>query len=571
MNKRIVSLLTAIVMTLTIFAVPVTTTSYAAAETGGTGVENSDVSEKMDISDATVEMENAENVYNCTGFEIKPAVTVTIGETVLTQDKDYFVEYRDNTVAGTGYVVINGTGDYEGTTEIPFTIVAKDLSAAELVLDKDNYSYTGKAVIPSVTVTYAGQVLKKDVDYKVTLSDNVYPGTISVTVTGIGVYAGSITKTANLAKVTGVKTSSVKTTSMVVSWNKIKGVSGYEIYVRKANSSKWTLKSTVKDGNAGSCTVTGLTAGKGYAFKVRAYVKKGYSVYAGNFSDVVVGPTKPLKSSIKSLTAKPDLSITVKWNKKTGTGYQIQISTSSSFKNAKTYNVSKTSTVSKKVKSLKKNKKYYVRVRAYTTYGGKTTYGAWSSAKSKKTISTGWMTQSGYKYYYRDGKKVKGSTTINGNPYYFSKSSGKCLGVSSKMWSKVKDASSGTGYLISVSRSANRVCVYTGEKGEWKLKYYWKCSTGMEGYRTPGGSFTIPKTETKLGYIGGHKTYTCWYATRFYKRCFFHSVTYNPASKTSIQDGRLGYNISHGCIRLKLENAKWIYDNIKAGTRVIIY
>lgn len=36
-------------------------------------------------------------------------------------------------------------------------------------------------------------------------------------------------------------------------------------------------------------------------------------------------------------------------------------------------------------------------------------------------------------------------------------------------------------------------------------------------------------------------------------------------------DGRVGIPLSHGCVRLKIENAKWIYYNIPAGTHVVVY
>ena len=38
-----------------------------------------------------------------------------------------------------------------------------------------------------------------------------------------------------------------------------------------------------------------------------------------------------------------------------------------------------------------------------------------------------------------------------------------------------------------------------------------------------------------------------------------------------IIDDRLGEALSHGCIRLAPENAKWIYDNILDGTTVVIH
>jgi lipoprotein-anchoring transpeptidase ErfK/SrfK len=40
---------------------------------------------------------------------------------------------------------------------------------------------------------------------------------------------------------------------------------------------------------------------------------------------------------------------------------------------------------------------------------------------------------------------------------------------------------------------------------------------------------------------------------------------------TTITDGRLGIRASHGCIRLDINNAKYIYENIPQGTKVIIY
>ena len=38
-----------------------------------------------------------------------------------------------------------------------------------------------------------------------------------------------------------------------------------------------------------------------------------------------------------------------------------------------------------------------------------------------------------------------------------------------------------------------------------------------------------------------------------------------------VMDGRLGINASHGCVRLAIENAKWICDTIPRGTKVVTY
>lgn len=91
------------------------------------------------------------------------------------------------------------------------------------------------------------------------------------------------------------------------------------------------------------------------------------------------------KPSNVSITPKSK-SFVLKWSKNTkATGYQIQYSTSKSFKTiSKSYKITKNSTVSKTVKSLKSQKTYYVRIRAYKTYNGKNYYSSWVN-KSVKT------------------------------------------------------------------------------------------------------------------------------------------------------------------------------------------
>ena len=70
------------------------------------------------------------------------------------------------------------------------------------------------------------------------------------------------------------------------------------------------------------------------------------------------------------------------------TGYEIQYSTSSKFKEAKTVAVTKNKTISKTITKLTSKKKYYVRIRTYKSVkvSGKTTkiYSDWSKVKSVK-------------------------------------------------------------------------------------------------------------------------------------------------------------------------------------------
>jgi len=92
-----------------------------------------------------------------------------------------------------------------------------------------------------------------------------------------------------------------------------------------------------------------------------------------------VNPPATAISSISTGVSKP----VVKWTKKTDgvTGYELQYSTSSTFKNPKTVKVAKNSTVSKAV-SMTAGKRCYVRIRTYKVVGSNPYYSAWSAAKS---------------------------------------------------------------------------------------------------------------------------------------------------------------------------------------------
>ena len=53
----------------------------------------------------------------------------------------------------------------------------------------------------------------------------------------------------------------------------------------------------------------------------------------------------------------------------------------------------------------------------------------------------------------------------------------------------------------------------------------------------------------------------------------FHSVLYSSkdSSPTSGSVRNLGRKASHGCVRLSVENAKWIYQNCPAKTKIVVY
>ena len=65
-----------------------------------------------------------ETRFQYTGQEIRPNVTVRVAGQLLTLDRDYTLEFKDNVEVGTAAVVVTGmeTAGYTGTVEHPFYI-----------------------------------------------------------------------------------------------------------------------------------------------------------------------------------------------------------------------------------------------------------------------------------------------------------------------------------------------------------------------------------------------------------------------------------------------------------------
>lgn len=163
--------------------------------------------------------------------------------------------------------------------------------------------------------------------------------------------------------------------SIKVSWKKAEGAKGYKVYYKSGSS--WKNK-TVKGTSA---VLSGLSSGKTYSVKVRAYNEaKGVKVYS-SYSTIKSATTlKKVNLTAKVSSGKAKISAT---NIKGESGYQIYGKTSKgSWKLVKTLKADKVSYTS--AKKLKKGRTYYVKARAYKTVDGKKVYAPWSSVKTIK-------------------------------------------------------------------------------------------------------------------------------------------------------------------------------------------
>lgn len=190
--------------------------------------------------------------------------------------------------------------------------------------------------------------------------------------------------------------------------------------------------------------------------------------------------------------------------------------------------------------------------------------------KGKGKKYTGWFKQKKKKYYFKKGKRLRGTKKVKGIWYQFSKKNGRMLRkIGDGIDKKFQSYTSRSKYMIVVKLKEHRVRVYKGKKNKWDRIHKFKCTVGASSTPTVKGTFTIG---SRGRYFNTGVSQRCWYWTQFYGNYLFHSVIYDRSpSPSHIVDGRLGINASHGCIRLALSNARWINRTIPSGTKVIIY
>jgi len=228
-------------------------------------------------------------------------------------------------------------------------------------LSGTSFSYSGKAITPSVTVKDTkGKTLKKGTDYTVSYSSNTAPGTASVKVTFTGSYTGSATLRFTIGQLPATKKISFTsgTSSVKLTWEKVPYASGYKVY-RKTSDGLKEVGSTSKN----TLTVNKLTAGKRYTFVVKAYAKVGSKTYVSDASKSVYTVTKA--SAPKKLVATQTVTtVTLKWSKVSGAdSYRVYKYNSKT----KKYDFYKTVSGTKlTIKKLKSGTSYKYLVRAVT-------------------------------------------------------------------------------------------------------------------------------------------------------------------------------------------------------------
>lgn len=204
------------------------------------------------------------------------------------------------------------------------------------------YLYTGKVIVPRISVYYAGKELVENTDYTVEYKDNIYPGKAMMLITGKGKYTGTRNVEFDIVESDVPVVRPTETSTAVIT---------DQIIVTTKKSQETTAE-----------------------------------------TDKVKPPKKVKKLRLKKIVSGVAV-ITWKLNKKSEQvrGYQIVYATSKNFKkNVKKKTVSykkfKKAKRTYKLKRLKKGKIYYVKVRAFKKVNGVKIYSRFRKMKKFKGI-----------------------------------------------------------------------------------------------------------------------------------------------------------------------------------------
>lgn len=220
-----------------------------------------------------------------TGNEITPDIVIP----GLKAGEDYYMYYEDNQYPGVATVTIYGTGYYKGTATIHFKIIKKtEKFVSNVKLNRTSYTYTGKTIRPSVTVTVNGKKIGASA-YKLYYKNNKNSGIGTVQVRGTGKYS-RINKTITFkilppkTLLTGLKKAN---RSFIASWKKNIQATGYQIqYAADSRFTKERKTVTVGKQSATRYKISGLKNKKTYYVRIRSYKRVGKKVLYSSWSTV---------------------------------------------------------------------------------------------------------------------------------------------------------------------------------------------------------------------------------------------------------------------------------------------
>ena len=257
-----------------------------------------------------------------------------------------------------------------------------------------------KKLAATASRTYTHKNLKFNMTYKY----RVRAYDKGVFRTTYGAFSSTASAKTALSAVKNFKVSAATETGFKLSWSKVAGATGYQIFRYSGGKWVYTYKTT-----GSSKTVTGAKLGATYQYRVRAYRTVNGKNYYGPVSATLkaqcaLTPVSGVKASVTTSAA------TLTWKTVgSASGYQVYMKNGSKW-------VGKGNVTSAKctIKGLKAATKYQVRLRAYKKVGSGYVFSAWTdfAFKTAKSSLPGSLAEicAAYNKAINAAKKMKNGT-----------------------------------------------------------------------------------------------------------------------------------------------------------------
>ncbi len=255
-----------------------------------------------------------------------------------------------------------------------------------IYMNYNDYSYTGKKIMPEIIV-YTDDMKKiPSSNYTVTYINNINIGVAAVKVVFDGhYYEGTLTKKFVISPAVPTLKTKSNLKGINLRWNESKGADGYIIYGRRLEKNGWVMRkiADIPSGKITSWTDVYVRKHPGtcIGYSIKAYVKIYGKIwgYSSEEKQDSYYDTQKASADIKSITTK---KLVLKMNsKQINMGYEVQLSTDRNMNNSITKTIGRSLVKNNIVtinKKFTKNRRYYVRIRTYDMINGVKYYGEWS-------------------------------------------------------------------------------------------------------------------------------------------------------------------------------------------------
>lgn len=205
----------------------------------------------------------------------------------------------------------------------------------------------------------------------------------------------------------------------------------------------------------------------------------------------------------------------------------------------------------------------------FDDHTGATTYGYKRIERQGKTV-----------YYARgSGKMAHEWANADGKMIYFDKYTGKKITESQaaySAWLRIRNNRSATNFYATIDNSNYRAVFFTRVDGQWAPVKDFLCAVGNPRL---GSTFRGYSRILSKGRVMGWDPYE-YFWTEFFNNGAdptgegqrFHSILYtgrrDPDNPGPVYEDGRGAKSSHGCVRVALHEARWIYDNVPIGSAV---